>query len=468
MQEQPHYNITPEQGWSNLKPILDVELPVNRRSRRFIFFWWTAAALLLMGVGGLSLYKGLGFFSHPLPSGQTAIESPIMLEDAKGGQQPASPNIKTQDVNPSTEPLKTEQNIPVQQEDDRTQITRKDIQSGKTKQQPAPYKTGTPKTKLPIASLHVPVDAIAQNKMEITSQYAIETDRSIDRTTQDPLTVPGNEIQYSESNNTNSHLTDALPGLPFSSFTIRTQTPGLIHPGATLKPARPTNFIDPTLVVSALSGQHGGLGGFAGAGMAMNVSRKISITTTFGHRSFNLDGSVFGFAKTQEAYAGPSPILNIDPTYEGIPIYLDGFEVNSSASYASIIPFVESVRQWQVSSGVKWNFSKRFFAEGGFHFGFKTRVLSQYPIITPDGSSNPTRARIGNYFDRYNIVRSSMTSVYGGAGYKLGRHLDLFANWTYSFESYLLNDTTGSTVDHTGGGRTDYIRGLNLGLRYTL
>src|SRR5687767_4295584 len=45
MQEQHHYKTTPEQGWSAMLRVLDQEMPLAQRQRRFILFWWASAAV---------------------------------------------------------------------------------------------------------------------------------------------------------------------------------------------------------------------------------------------------------------------------------------------------------------------------------------------------------------------------------------------------------------------------------------
>src|SRR5687767_431391 len=54
MQEQPHYKITPEQGWSQLLTALDKAMPVERRLK-FLPFWWAAAATVIVAIGLLFL-----------------------------------------------------------------------------------------------------------------------------------------------------------------------------------------------------------------------------------------------------------------------------------------------------------------------------------------------------------------------------------------------------------------------------
>jgi hypothetical protein len=62
-----------------------------------------------------------------------------------------------------------------------------------------------------------------------------------------------------------------------------------------------------------------------------------------------------------------------------------------------------------------------------------------------------------------------MTSFYGEIGYALGNHFTLTANWIHGLNPYLLNQVDQMTADNAPSGkRTDYIRGLSLGVRYNL
>src|SRR6188472_4702630 len=56
MPEQAHYKTTSDQGWSQMKIILDQEMPIEKRSRRLIVIW-PFAGILLMGLAGLFLLQ---------------------------------------------------------------------------------------------------------------------------------------------------------------------------------------------------------------------------------------------------------------------------------------------------------------------------------------------------------------------------------------------------------------------------
>ena len=163
-------------------------------------------------------------------------------------------------------------------------------------------------------------------------------------------------------------------------------------------------------------------------------------------------------------------ILNYDPTYahEGINTYVDGTSFNSAAGYNAINPLVENLHQWQVSGGVKWKMTPRFYMDAGVIIGFGTTAYSEYPIVSGDPLTTNASIKIGNTLNSYDVIRSTMTSLYGGIGYNVCKNFDVFAQWTHGLDSYILSDPGSQSADLDSGSRTDYIRGLNIGLKYTL
>ncbi|HSF89355.1 MAG TPA: hypothetical protein VLA46_08055, partial [Saprospiraceae bacterium] len=115
-----------------------------------------------------------------------------------------------------------------------------------------------------------------------------------------------------------------------------------------------------------------------------------------------------------------------------------------------------------------WKFSRRFFAEGGVTVGLFTKGFSIYPIAQQDFLGSTPGLKFQNELNEFDVIRSTTTSVYAGMGYRLGQHFDVFANWNHGLDPYLLNESGTSNADLDSGKRTDYIRGLSLGVRYTL
>jgi hypothetical protein len=472
MQEQPHYNITPEGGWSKMKPILDVEMPVSSRPRRYIFFWWTATAILTTGLIGLFLYKGSAFLSHPAPAetiSQVAptppneIKSQIMVEEQNApstmtissGSETASPVIAAENIKAETKIIPSGKASAKKPDASSNPSNRAKSKQNKNSSVPMAY-TG-------------PADVYDKERIgsRITVPANVEP-QTKDNSLVERSTVADHDIGSPDVPLREEHLVAGLPVLLSTPLEIQERMLDDIRPNLMTKVKRSRAKIEPSVAVGGFSGEQGGAGGYAMAGADLRVSKRFSVSTFLGHRSFKPGASFLGLKSSRDDYAFSSPILNQDSGIEGVKEYLNGDLVNVGTSSNAIVPFVETVRQWQVSAGVQWSLTKRFFTEGGIHFGFNTKAFSEYPIVTLDITGSPLNGRINNSLNSYDVVRSTMTSVYGGAGYRIGKHFDVLAHWTHSFNTYLQNGTSGSFVDQNPGSRTDYIRGLNLGLRYTL
>src|SRR6187549_3008471 len=110
MKDQAHYNITPDQGWSKLRPILDDAMPVNRPPRRFAFLWWSTSAVLMSGVVGLFVFNGVDFFTQPIKTEIPVIES-NQIKDASSFPKENELKANESKVNTgSAEPIITEPN----------------------------------------------------------------------------------------------------------------------------------------------------------------------------------------------------------------------------------------------------------------------------------------------------------------------------------------------------------------------
>jgi hypothetical protein len=259
----------------------------------------------------------------------------------------------------------------------------------------------------------------------------------------------------------------SLPSRLISPFDIRNAAVDFDIQHSVTRSKKSVSFLDPSVMVSGIAGQHGGLGAYAGAGLNMNISRRLSFNSGFGYRSFRPDASLFGGGQSANDLA--NSILNHDQRYEGIETYVDGFAVNAATGYNVINPLIQSLRQWQVSGGLSYRINHRFYTEGGVSIGFNTRAYSEYPIVSQEYAG--ASVKIGKSLNTYNIIRSTMTSVYGGMGYQMGDHIAVFAQWTHGLDSYLLNETRAETVGQPQTAlskRSDFVRGLNVGIKYVL
>ena len=196
--------------------------------------------------------------------------------------------------------------------------------------------------------------------------------------------------------------------------------------------------------------------------MGYSLSSKLSLTGNIGFRTYS--PKVFPLGSSNQDGFEPSAIVVMDPPYSGIKTYVLGENVNSAADVNAINSLIRTIHQWQVSAGLKYAITRRFFAEGGLSIGFATTAISEYPIVTVNTNASSTDGKIANSFDSYNVIRSEMTSLYGGIGYKIGAHLDVSAQWSQGLNHYLVNENKSLTS--LPQKRIDYIRGLNLGIRY--
>jgi hypothetical protein len=476
MQEQPHYKITPDQGWAKMKPILDERMPVNTPSRRFPFMWWTTSAMVLTTLVGIALVNGAGRATDTYPAKEVNVEI-------------SAPGM-TRTVESNTKSSATETQPSDQAKPDPGLLNKPVINTNKVKASVNPkwippvneFKAGKKATRAPFSNSKAVKKEAATVPMAMADPSESQPLIFSDDNQMMEVAVPsldqrsiglGNEfIGDAEIRNPaprNKFMVEPIPSISELSFSGTGQDDNLIPPGTVQKGKRHTSFLEPNIAISGFSGQYGGLGWTGAAGANMNVSRRFSITASAGYFSFHPNSSLFGSFQALDASAEYNAILNYDPSNAGNETYVDAEAISKEAGYNVILPLVEKLTQWQVSAGMKWKFARRFYAEGGLQCGFDTRGFSEYPIASLDGlgTSSPSLS-FGNSLNDYKVIRSTSMSFYAGIGYRIGQHIDLFANYTHAFEPYLHSSIASTTADQSAGSRTDYIRGINLGLRYTL
>ncbi|MFZ1678674.1 MAG: hypothetical protein WAT91_15440, partial [Saprospiraceae bacterium] len=260
----------------------------------------------------------------------------------------------------------------------------------------------------------------------------------------------------------NSSL-EFLPFADASFYDFTDPSIELVQPGNSSFSNRRHPF-SPNISISAMAGSQSGLGISAAIGTDYAISSRLSLAAGVGLRSYHPGALSQRNKKDILLINGTDPII-ADSNYSET--YIVGEKVNSSTDFNAINHFVQSVRQWEVSAGLKYTLTKRFFVEGGMVLGFGTTVRSEYPIVTFSSSVNTTAdTNVTSTFNPYNIISSNMTSLYGGIGYHINRHISVSAKWTQGLDHYLINDQSisiGST-----NKRLDYIRGLNLKLAFNL
>ncbi len=476
MQEQPHYRITPEQGWAKMKPILDEAMPINKPSGRSPFMWWTTSTVVLTALVGIALVNGAGRATDAYPAKEVNVEisTPGMtgtvesIPTSSAGETQSSGQSKTgadalsqPDIHSSESKTTREPKLlpPVEE-----------LKSGQ-KASRAPLPSGSASKKKAVTVPMAMADPSESQPLIFSddNQMAKGVAPSVG---QNSIGLVNEGIADSEIHNPaprNKLVVEPIPSISELSFSGIGQDDAYIPRGTVQKEKRQPSFIEPNVAISGFSGQHGGLGWTGAAGANMNVSRRFSVTASAGYFSFHPNKSLFRSFQSRDASAEYNAILNYDPSNAGNETYVDAEAINNEAGYNVIIPLVEKLTQWQVSAGMKWKFARRFYTEGGLQCGFDTRGFSEYPIASLDGvgTSSPSLS-FGNSLNDYKVIRSTSMSVYAGIGFRIGQHIDLFANYTHTFEPYLRSSLASTSVDQFTGSRTDYIRGINLGLRYTL
>jgi hypothetical protein len=458
MQDQPHYKITPEQGWAKMKPILEEAMPAGRSSRRFPFLWWSTTAVLITAISGFLLLNGTSSFNEQTSATSSKIMTPATgLHDSKV-ISPASPESKV-------EPDNTNQSI---QTSDQETITPAHP-SNPSSDTPRGNTSSKVKSKIKSNKV-VPLAIVVDEKqMDISSAIPISnevagsgvsSDHDSDNGIVETASLPYVSLR-------DQQVVDPLTSIGVLAFmTPDMDTPG-VPAGTVTKARHQPRRIEANLAVSGLAGAQGGRGLYGGAGANVNMGRHFSLTTGVGYLSFNPDATLLGGSKELDANAGTNAILNYDPSYLGNEVYVESNAINRAAGYNEINSLVDKVTQWQVSAGLKWKINSRFFTEVGAQVGWNTRAFSSYPISEPDPLTAPG-VRFENSLNDFNVIRSTTTSLYGGLGYRIGHHVDVFANWTHGLDQYILNDSPSAPTDQFAVERTDYIRGLSLGLKYTL
>jgi hypothetical protein len=456
MQEQPHYKITPDQAWAKMKPLLDEAMPESSRRRLPVWMWWstsTLAVLLLTGFSYMALSSSTSSVPAKLPSSNSSEE--IMPVNAVVDPSSATtPNINERQV-------KTNQSSP---QDIHTNTETKNIQTTNHKNPPS---RPLNRTSNPVQKAASPPMAAA-TAFEQAAPVFVMANQTIEEAGTDRSFVSSAEptpVVVSRNN----WITDALSSEPQIDLELEHQPDFGVGP---ITPGRANNnssFVSPYLTVSGFSGFNQGLGFMAGAGVDLNINRKFSTNIAAGYFSYKPEAQLLGSTKNLDLAPGYNPILYY-PTQESQYAYVNEGLVNNASGYNDIQTLVDRLDQFQISAGVKYKMSSRFFTEAGFQLGLFTKVYSNYSFATIDPLSNAIEdVRQNVVLNDYNVVRSTTSAVYAGLGYRLGQHIELFGGITYGLDHYLVNETnTMSSTDQLASDRSDYIRGFNLGLRYHL
>ncbi len=470
MKEQPHYNITPEKGWAKMKPLLDEVMPEGKSSRRLPFFWWAASAVIVAGVLGVyfmivHVSNGLNGTPEALTTesmqGAEAAESIFTLEESSLHDEGVGKSTEVNKITASSSEGKKVDQISINQDLQK--------QTKRAQDKVLPVK----KENIKGEQFSEPMAALDHQQSEDIEMGALNTIENIDANgSLGAMTSVDLDNKFNESLISlprNPVAIEPVFVLPIPVIAEESSNRTIAFSNTNKKGKRIPALLNPTLVASSLVGMNGGLGVYGGAGVDLNITRGFSLTTALGYSSYKPNANFLGARQDKLSFSEFNPILNFDPL-SGLDSYVYAESINVEADYAEINPLVQTISQWQVDIGLNWRFSRRFYASGGVKFGFATEAFSQFPIVRGDVTGIPTypQEELSNSLSSYDVIRKSNTSMFFGLGYRLGKHFDVFANWTHGFDQYVLNSEKSYAADLSTGQRTDYIRGLGVGLKYSI
>ena len=458
MPEQAHFKTTSDQGWSQMKIILDQEMPIEKRSRRLIVIW-PFAGILLMGLAGLFL----------LQANASSTESNL-------------PVVPLQETPTKTLP-KQENQIEEKKEIDKNGFAFQDAgTSGASMNSEANKKSAPGKKSLAVSnSSPTKTENISTNKTPSTSNPEIPTTGNIVFIDADAyLTNTEEEANIISEENVLTTTVEAhheqdfqsqylpvapIPTMDLSYFTIPINELGSIQASAFTKPVKHRIYINPNIEASVLSGFNGGTGWFAGAGAGIKLSPKFDLTASLGYRSFSPGASIFP-SPSADLAADPSnnTLVKNDTVFDGF--YVVSESINN-ASYQDLDPVIESLKQWQAQVGVDWKFSRRFSFETGAGLAFHTRAYSEYPIVPNSYVLTSPNTKVGNSLEGYDVIRKTMATCFAGATYHIGKHVALKLQWAHTFQPYLSTDNNNNNILASFEQRDDFIRGITLGMKYS-
>lgn len=469
MQEQTRYNTTPDQGWSQMKAILDQEMPAPKRSRRMIFFWWSFAGLMLIGLTGTYAFQ---------QGWMQAAFKPLPLQQHLESKDQPLPNPQQDQIEQDIQPAKSNTEI------NNEFAANESAKASNTSVQNHSVTAAEPKSNTSGLAKWPKNKKLARNN---DAPVANNNHVAVASATGDPskanTTIDSNEqIVIGEAESTNEEMytnvevlrrdakelgvTENVPSLEMMFFTIPVDELGPVQANEFIPVKKNHVLINPGVEVSGLSGFNGGLGWYAGATADVKVASRLNLTTGVGYREFNPGASLFPSAKDESnvPLTENELIKNDNTIFDGF--YLPSESVNN-ASYQDLDPVIESVHQWQVQAGADWRFSKRFSLEGGLGFAFHTRAFSEYPIVPLSYANSASSVKISNSLEGYEVVRESMVSCFAGVSYRIGKHIALKAQWLHTFQPYLDTDQSKASLA-SYKQRDDFIRGITVGMKYSI
>lgn len=470
MQNHPIYKTTPEQGWSQMVPVLDKAMPVARRSRRILAYWWTAAAVI-MAVVITRLATPDAISNRDTDNISTNVEV------SKPSTTAHENTAQTSDITNSTTPTKdnnTSSASPELNQHDNVTKSHNSIgdknESIVSSQNALGDKHNSKQPKSPLPQSKLPKDE---------KWVAIETSVNAD-ISQNGNAQQNNEVAVTEIVTTNETAVinpnvsmhemvalETLPAMEIDALPVDAFMMDDIQPGSIKRALPKKKLFTPHVDASVLETYSTGFAAYAGGGVDINILPRLSITTGAGCSIYNPGLALFSSNADRTEAEDYESLLKSDLSNMGIPEYLPATEF-SNTSPDVLTKFVSSIRQWHVSAGLKYDLSRKFYLEGGATLNMLSSVHSKYPIVSVLLVNDPYTGGnldVSHSFEDFNLIQSQTTSLYAGLGYRPGKKTELFAQWVHGADSYLKGSNLQSVNDGENG---EYIRGLSLGFRYNL
>ncbi len=451
--------MTSELGWAKMEPILDQVMPVPQRSRRFILFWWTAAAVIAVVLIGYGTWMKRDAYTQQIAIEETpSMKVPVVPQTDDAALLPSmSNNTGQQEVAAIQEQQVPE--VKTETEHQLTPSTSRPTAIGATKKSNSNRISGSTLS----AEKQTSSESTVAIQMSDLNESEIITSHIPESTTPDGIAI--SESVPTPAVSEMSAL-DFLPLTDVSWDSATEITMDIAHSEIQKSVMTTKRMFSPYLTVSGLAGFEKGYGGHGGAGLDFAITPSLSLKSDLGYAIYKPHGEVFS---AERDAAENNIVVQEDLGYLGIGQYIsaDALKATSNAT-ATIAPLVETLTQFQCGLGLKLDVSKKFFIEGGAIVGFGSKGESRYPIVSYDPYNLPingTAYSIENSFDSYDVIRSTTAALYGSVGLRPTRKSEVFVQYRHALNSYLTTAPTFSSVD---GDRTDYIRGMNVGVRYHL
>lgn len=484
MSGQRSHKTSAEQGWLAMKDILDREMPIAESKRRRNFWFWLTSAVapvtILLVAGGLyvnnkvpasdtiqatSILSGESQ-SQSIPvveqtGNETSTSSQITpIQNSTVDQEKATQSslntisqITPSSATPNSQIKNSNSNINSGNSSTSDSLRKGKVKSSNNNQSPKKTQAQSPISE-PIASL--------ENSAQESFHVYVENEviGSIDQS----LSSAGN---YQDAAPDNSSVELDIKQIDALSMSGIHYTPGheelIISPNPSVEATKVNDvsnnkfFASPYIFGSGVVGVGQGLGYQAGLGIALSVTPWLRGVVQGGYQSVHPQTTVFRDLKD---YIGTSNDILEEAYYDGqIGNIINGSNLNSNTPVDNLYPYLNKVEQWQAKAGLQADLGKWFSVEGGYGFGFNTKIRTEIPILH-DVAALPISAERSYELNSYHIVRENMHSIYAGVGFRPAKCIEFFGRYEHVFKNYLNLDASTRVSE-----RRDNLSGIQLGVR---